>query len=57
MLYGGETWPVNQENVIILETTDVRMVKWMCKDRISTEEDRTRLKLKSMRECLQDKRL
>ena len=57
MLYGGETWPVKEENVIILETTDVRMVKWMCKDRISTEEDRTRLKLKSMRECLQDKRL
>lgn len=37
------------------------MVKWICnirpEDKISAEEFNTRLKLKSMRECLQDKRL
>ena len=37
------------------------MVGWMpnvkSEDRISTEELRTRLKLKSMRKCLQDRRL
>ena len=38
-----------------------RMIKWICnvrpEDRIFAEECRTLLKLKSMRECLQNKRL
>ena len=37
------------------------MLRWMCnirpEDRISAEERRTGLKLKSMRECLQHKKL
>ena len=37
------------------------MVRWTCnvksEDEISAEELRTRMKLKSMKECLQDRRL
>ena len=47
--------------MIRLGRNDARIVGWMCdvksEDRISTEELRTRPKLKSMRECLQDRRL
>ena len=47
--------------MIRLERNDARTVRWLCnvlsEDRISAEELRTRLKLKSMRECLQDRRL
>ena len=50
--YGGR-WGQTRE--------DTRMVRWMCnispEDRISAEELKTRLKLKTMRECLQDRRL
>ena len=60
-LYEREIWPVKEEDVIRLERDDVRMVRWMCSDRleykISAEELRTRLKLKSMKECSQDTRL
>ena len=44
-----------------LESNDARIVRWICnvkpEYRISAEELRSRPKLKSMRECLQDKRL
>ena len=44
--------------MIGLERNDSRVVRWMCSvgpvDRISAEELRTRLKLNSMREYLQD---
>ena len=56
MLYGSVGWAVEEEDVIRLERNDV-MVRWMYnvedkpEDRISAEELRTRLKLKSMREC------
>ena len=47
--------------MIRLERNDARTVRWLCnvlsEDRISAEELRARLKLKSMRECLQDRRL
>ena len=47
--------------MIRLDRNDARMVRWMCKvrpeNRISAEELRTRLKLKSMSKCLQDRRL
>ena len=47
--------------MIGLERNDSRMVRWMCSvgsvDRISVEELRTRLKLNSMREYLQDRTL
>ena len=61
MLYGSETWPVNEEDVIRLERNDATMIRWLCnvrpEDRIYAEELETRLILKSMRECLQDRRL
>ena len=61
MLYGNETWPVKEEDVNRLERNDVKMVRWMCKvmaeDKIFAEELRTRLKLKSRREFLQDGRV
>ena len=61
MLYGTETWPVKEKDVSRLEGNDPWMVRWMCnvrpKERISAIELRTRLKLKSMRQCLLDRRL
>ena len=61
MLIGRETWPVKVENVVRLARNDARMVRWMCKvrpeDRIYAEELRARLKLKGVRECLQNRRL
>ena len=44
-----------------LERNYARMVRWMCnvrlEDKISVEELWTRLKLKNMKECLQERRL
>ena len=61
MLYGSGTWPVKEEDVIRLERNGARMVRWMYsvrpEDRSSVQELMTRLKLKSVRECLQDRRL
>ena len=60
MLYGSETWPVKDEGVNRQERHDAEMVRWMyvtAEDKISTEDLKTRLKLKSRGECLQDTRL
>ena len=61
MLYGSEAWSVKGKDAIRLERHDARMVISMCnfrpEDRISAEELRTSLKLKSTREGLQDRRL
>ena len=61
MLYASETWPLKEENVIRLDRIDTRIVRWMCNvkpdDRISAEELRSRLNLKSMWEYLKDRRL
>ena len=60
MLYGKESWPVKKEDGIIL-ANDAGMARLMCNinpdDRISSEELKTRLKLKSTRECLHGRRL
>ena len=59
-LHGSETWPIQEEDVIRLERNVARMVRLICNVRpntISAEELWTRLKLKSMRECLQSGRL
>ena len=59
MLHGSETWPVKKEDVIGPERNSTRMVRWRCNfrpDRISADEPRTRLKLKSTRESFQDTR-
>ena len=59
-LYGSETWPVKEKDVIRLERNDAWMVRWMCnirpEDSISAEEFKTRLKMNSIRECLQFRR-
>ena len=62
MLYESETCHVKEEDMIRLERNGTRMVRWMFnvrpEDRISIEEElMTRLKLKSVRECLHDRRL
>ena len=31
MLYGRETWPVREKDLIRLERNDARMIRWMCK--------------------------
>jgi hypothetical protein len=30
MTYGSETWPLKIEHESKLETTDMRMIRWMC---------------------------
>ena len=61
LLYGSETRSIKEEDVIRLERNDVRMVRWTCnvkpEDKISAEELRSRGKWKSIKECLQGKRL
>jgi hypothetical protein len=47
MTYGSETWPLKVEHESKLETTDMRMIRWICgmslRDRISSTELRTRI--------------
>ena len=56
VLNGSTTWPIKEEDVIRLERNDLMILRWMCnvsfQDKISAEELRIRLKLKSIRECL-----
>jgi hypothetical protein len=44
MTYGSETWPLKVEHESRLETTDMRMIRWMCgvspRDRVPSEERR-----------------
>ena len=30
MLHGSETWPAKKENVVALQTAEIRIVRWMC---------------------------
>ena len=61
VLYENEAWLVKGEDRIKLGMNDVRIVRWMSNarsgSRISAEKLRTRLKLNSMKEFLQDRRL
>ena len=61
LLFGDETWSFKEEYVIRLERNVAKMVRRMCnvrlEDRISVNVLRARLKLNSMWECLQDRRL
>ena len=61
MLYGSESWPVKEKDVFKVERNDTRIIGWMSnaspEERISAGELRPRLKLKSIRQCLQDRRL
>jgi len=44
MLHGSETWPVRKENVVALQTAEIRMVRWMCdvklQDRVPSRVER-----------------
>ena len=59
MIYGSETGPIIEENVIRLERNDASMVTWIYnvwpEVKISAEELRTRLQLTYVRECLNKK--
>ena len=61
MLHGSETWPVRKENVVALQRTDMRMVRWMCgvklKDRLPSNELRERLGIDDIALVLQQNRL
>ena len=50
MLYGSETWPIKEKDVIRLERNDTRIVRLMFnvrpEEKISGEKLRTQLKLK-----------
>ena len=60
-MYGSETWPVKAEDLSCMERNDMRMIRWMCnvtlKDRVSSSDLRKRLKLDSISECMQKRRL
>ena len=60
LLYGNEIWLVKEEDMIRLTRSDPRMVKWILfrpEDRISAKKRRAGLTLKSMRKCLQKRKL
>ena len=58
---GVETWPAISGDMIRLERKGVRMTRWICgitpEDKIFTVKLRNLLKLNTMRECLQNRRL
>jgi len=35
MLHGSETWPVKKENELTLQRADMRMIRWMCGNKIT----------------------
>ena len=45
MLHGSETWPVRKENEVVLQSAEMRMVRWMwqVKDRFPNKELRETL--------------
>ena len=61
MLHGSETWPIRKENVVALQRTEMRMVRWMCgiklKDRLLSKELRERIGVDDIALILQQNRL
>jgi len=61
MLHGSETWPVRKENEMVLQRTQMRMVRWMCgiqlKDSVPNRELRERLEIDDIVLILQQSRL
>ena len=61
MLHGSETWPVRKENVVALQSAEMRMVRCMCgiklKDRLPSKELRERLGIDDIALVLQQNRL
>jgi len=49
MLHGSETWPIRKENEVVLQRTEMRMVRWVCsiklQDSFPSKELRNRLGL------------
>ena len=37
MLYGAETWATTKRQEQLIEVTEMRMLRWMCKDMIRNE--------------------
>jgi len=35
MLHRSETWPVNKENELTLQRAEMRMIRWMCGNKIT----------------------
>ena len=33
--HGSETWPVKKENEIALQRAEMRMIRWMCSDKVT----------------------
>ena len=61
MSYGSETWQVKEEDMKRLERNDARIIRWMCgislNDKVPILELRNRMRLNSLRECMQHRRL
>jgi hypothetical protein len=61
MIYGSETWPMKAEHESKLETTDMRMIRWICgvslRDKHTSLELRSRLGVKAVGEVCWRNRL
>ena len=57
MLHGSETWPVRKENEVALQRAEMRMVRWMVKNRVPSKELRERLGIDDIILILQQSRL
>lgn len=57
MLYGGDAWLVKEEDAIVLERTGKRWSDGWAIYMISVEKSTTRLKLSSMWQYVQNRRL
>jgi hypothetical protein len=61
MTYASETWPVKMDDINRMERNEMRMVRWMCgvklQDRITSQELRRRLGIKSIRDVMCTSRL
>ena len=61
LLYGSETWPVKEEELVRLHHTEMSMLRWMShatfKDRISSKDLLTKFDLLPVRRVVQRNRL
>ena len=61
MLCGSETWPIGKENTVVVQRTEMRMVRWTCgvklKDRLPSKELRERLGIDDIALVMQQNRL
>jgi len=61
MLYGSETWPLKVEHEAKLESTEMRMVRWMCgvslQERKTSNELRSRFGIESIVDVVRRNRL